>query len=434
MTFMSRVLLFIAASVVVANNGWMATTSATMVASMRFPRERHLREDTWLEFEQYEPRLKRWEKENNTVEHDPINMEEHSVQVNDATGNLDFMITKSGFELVDLHPRLLPLLREVKKNGLSGNRVGPTTAGSWIPFLGGGLDETVEDKLARSLQGSNSFTLSSGNNVHYAFRCAGFVIRKGGPEGTKLEGTGFDNVAQRVHIDQDLQGEPLLGMGLTWVFKLPYMRLLNVWSPLHDVRLRPMAFADVRTVSRLKDVVRYRTNSTANAGGRFGSFRSDRLMSLYSPDHKWYWYSNMRFGQAVAFDTGSVPHSSFTLPGEVLLSSVRKDIEDLKTGKGDKNEICSRNIDLTKEKDMSLDMEAFIGSALGFRRKVCENRATGTDIDEMLEFISRASLEIRCVTFLAPTSVVVNAGIVGVATLAGLVFARLRRRNSKSSK
>jgi len=292
-------------------------------------------------------------------------------------------------------------------------------------FLGGGNAETVEDKLARSLQGSDSFSLS-GDTVHYAFRCTGFVIRKGGPEGSKLNGTGFDNVAQRVHIDQDLQGEPILSMGLTWIFRLPYMRLLNVWSPLHDVRLRPMAFADRRTVNRARDVVRYRANTTQNAGGRFGSFRSDRLMSMYSEEQKWYWYPNTRFGQAIAFDTSDVPHSSFTLPGEQILSSLQNEILALSQhpSKEAKDAICSSQQvpPLPSKYEISVDMDAFIGSAAAFKRRACAGRASERDFKEMLEYISRASLEIRCVTVVMPRKVFQSAIGAGVATLLVLIM------------
>lgn len=289
----------------------------------------------------------------------------------------------------------------------------------------------MEDRLAHNLQGSDSFSLG-GDTIHYAFRCAGFVIRKGGPEGSKVNGTGFDNVAQRVHIDQDIQGEPLISMGLTWVFQLPYVRLLNIWSPLHDIRLRPMAFADRRTVNIARDVVRYRTNSTPNAGGRLGSFRSDRLMSLYSPDHTWYWFPNVRFGQAIAFDTSNVPHSSFTLPGEQILSVLRNDIAELAASSGPSaNDIVQRICaDLAvppfpSDYAISVDMDAFIGSATAFKRRACAGKATSSDFEEMLEFLTRASLEIRCVTLVVPRSVAYKAALTAAATV-GLVVASIR--------
>lgn len=423
----------------------------TVETKLRFPRTRHVREDDWKEFAQSQPKLKRWEKENNTIEHDPINMEEQIINVLDAFVQPEFTVSilcyhqhlaypiltlwilpikvgKNGFELVDLHPRILPFLRTIKKQGkLIGNRVGPTTAGSWNPFLGGGTDEALEDQLARQLQGSDSFSLG-GDTFHYAFRCAGFVIRKGGPEGSKLNGTGFDMVAQRVHIDQDITGEPLLSMGLTWVFQLPFMHLLNVWSPLHDVRLRPMAFADTRTINVAEDVVRYRTNSTPNAGGRFGSFRSDRLMSLYSPKHKWYWFPDMRFGQAVAFDTSNVPHSSFTLPGERTLSLIRNDILELYEQPDSHSKICSNNeFYSASSPDVSLDMEAFIGSAAAFKRRACEKRASKEDFEQMLEFITRASLEIRCVTMVVPKHIAKPGMAFIIFNVVGVVTLLLRR-------
>jgi len=57
----------------------------TIETLLRFPRHKHLREDDWKEFSHLVPRLRRWEKENNTVEHDPVNMEEKPVLVHDAS-------------------------------------------------------------------------------------------------------------------------------------------------------------------------------------------------------------------------------------------------------------------------------------------------------------------------------------------------------------
>lgn len=62
-----------------------ATADDQLLASLRFPRHKHLREDDWKDFVHLVPRLKRWDKENNTVEHDPVNMEEQTVKIADAT-------------------------------------------------------------------------------------------------------------------------------------------------------------------------------------------------------------------------------------------------------------------------------------------------------------------------------------------------------------
>jgi len=379
---------------------------APIAASLRFPRLKHTFHDTWPEFASVPgPVLKRWAKENGTVEHAPVNMEEATVSIRVADESDPAVhLAGMGFERVELHPRILPLLKHVKQHGLSGNRVGPTIQGNL--FVGGGTDEEIEDKLARQLQGADSFSLGGGVR-HYAFYCAGFVIRKGGPEGSALNGSGFDQVAQRVHIDQDLRGEPLLGMGLTWVFRLPFMYLLNVWSPLHDIRMRPMAFVDQRTVDPGRDVMRYRTNSTANAGGRRGSFQSDRLMSLHHASHAWYWFPDMRFGQAVAWNTGTVPHSSFSLPGEAVLTLLRRQLDAF--AKGDRAAGCGAAAEadvkaaIAREADaLSMDMEAQIGAAAAFVRRACDNHASADDVAYALEYLTRASLEIRCVTAVLP--------------------------------
>lgn len=420
--------LLLLASVLV-EAGVLGSGSKSVPATLRFARKRHAKPDTWVEFRGLDALL-RWDREPNTTEHDLINMEELVVEAKDASARSDFTVSTTGFERIDLHPRLLPLLKEIKARGLSGNRVGPTTGGGSI-FVGGGTDETVEDRLARELQGSESFSLG-GDTVHWAFRCAGFVIRKGGPEAAKLEGAGFDNVAMRVHIDQDLEGEPVLGMGMAWIFKLPFMRLLNVWSPLHDVRMRPLVFADVRTVSRVDHVLRYRTNSTLNAGGRFGSFRSDRLMPLFAPEHEWWWYPDTRFGQAIAFDTGSVPHSSFSLPGEAVLGTLRNDLQDI-VSHGSSSSACSRVGSHVRPDGLSIDMEAYIGSAEAFVRRACAGRASPDDLANMLEYITRASLEIRCVTLILPRTAAKAGAATALAvfaTLSGLIWSRRRRHAS----
>lgn len=373
-------------------------------SKLKFPKKEHSVPDDWPEFVNLSPKLNRWIRQNNTLEADPVNMNEEEVEIQSAEGK-PFNVVKQGFERVRLNPNLLPILQEVRKNGLSGARVGPTTAGSWLVFLGGGNDDTVEDKLALNLQGSESFSLRE--EYHYAFRCSGFVIRKGGPEGSKIDGAGFDQVAQRVHIDQDQTGEPLLSMGLTWIFKLPNIYLLNVWSPLYDIRMRPMAFVDINTVNVEKEVMRYRTNSTANAGGKFGSFRSDRLMSLYSPSHKWYYYPRVKHGDAIAFDTGKTPHNSFTMPGEQVLGEIRNQIVKIKEEKqvalcGGEGDRLIQAVYASIKQEFPMEMIEYIGVAKALKERVCAKRDAmdAAEYAYVLEYLSRASLEIRCVTYI----------------------------------
>ena len=69
-------------------------------------------------------------------------------------------------------------------------------------------------------------------------------MRRGGLSGAALAGSGagFDRVARRVHIDQDLAGDPLRARWLTWLFRIPGVELLNLWLPTDTlVRLQPLA-------------------------------------------------------------------------------------------------------------------------------------------------------------------------------------------------
>lgn len=413
-----KVKLLVALVVVFALSAHAAIDTS---ATLRFPR-RHLIKDDWIPaFQSEQPVRKRWEKVKDSIEHDPVNMEEKLVKIHDATAMRNFTVSSAGFELVELHPRLFPVLKRIKAEGLGSERVGPPSNVLFGVFLGGetASDRSPADELASMLQGFNSFRLN-GDTVNFALSCAGFVIRKGGPDGASLGGSGYDNVAHRVHIDQDIRGEPLRSLGVTWLFQLPFMRLLNVWTPLQDVHMRPMAFADRTTVNMTEDVVRFRANSTKNAGGLKGSFESDRLMSLYSDKHKWYWYPNVRFGQAIAFDTSDVPHSSFSIPGEDTLMSLRKHLMDLKD---DPTRACvnkSTEADpvekLLRERlsdeQLPLDMVQMMGIARTFIDRMCsfppEKRAQVANSEEylgMLEQLTRASIEIRCATAVFPKHV-----------------------------
>jgi hypothetical protein len=61
-------------------------------ASLRFPRQVHLREDDMPDFADKMPKLKRWNKQNGTLEHDPVNMEEWIVPVRSAKDNNDLNV------------------------------------------------------------------------------------------------------------------------------------------------------------------------------------------------------------------------------------------------------------------------------------------------------------------------------------------------------
>ena len=90
---------------------------------------------------------------------------------------------------------------------------------------------------------------------------------------------------------------------------------MNVWVPLAQPKLRPLGLMDIRSLED-EDVVRYRANSTKTAGGKLGSFVSDRKMVVHSDGQEWFWFSDMTFGEALVFYTGETAHASFSLPGK----------------------------------------------------------------------------------------------------------------------
>ena len=266
---------------------------------------------------------RRWIRNMNVPEHDLINMAEHFVKLRDISNGTGTRLLEHGFERVALAERLWPTLKRIGRAGaLSGRaRVGANFGlDSAAGRGGGGRDD--ETALAHGLRGM-AFPLKGGLAVNLV--CSGFVLRKGGPLGKKIPGEAHDWVAQRVHIDQDLEGEPLRRMGMAWAVKYaPFLEVLNVWTPLATPRLRPLALMDLRTLRENDDVLRYRANSTRNAGGRAGSFVSDRLMPVFNRAQRWHWDSGMVFGHAMLFLTGKTAHSSFSLPGvEIILDEFR---------------------------------------------------------------------------------------------------------------
>lgn len=407
-----------------------------VIASLRFPKKEHTYDDNWKEFEGYKPKLKRWIRQPDALEHADVNMNSYDIKINDIryienTTDKHFKLYENGFEISKLRDDMLPIFKAIKEKGLDYTRAGPTMAEGNTDSSINDLKkvDSIEDLLAKKLQGHGAFTMN--DYFYYNFRCAGFVIRKGGPEGKKLEGTGFDLVALRVHIDQDMQGEPLRQMGVELFFRLPFIELINVWTPLQDIKLRPLAFADLKTVNVNEQVLRYRANSTKNAGGNFGSFQSDRRMALHQ-DEVWYYYPDVTFGHVLLFDTFRVPHSSFTLPGETVLSIFKNNLLDIKKISSDTiiketeklkliHEICIdkkylkeiEKIEKEQNRKLPKSMYNYIESIESLQRNTCVTytrivRSSDKEkflyklhkhIDYTLELLTRSSLEIRCAAF-----------------------------------
>mmetsp|Transcript_5399 Transcript_5399/g.7050 ORF Transcript_5399/g.7050 Transcript_5399/m.7050 type:complete len:456 (-) Transcript_5399:243-1610(-) len=400
----------------------------TVFSGLRFAKEVHAYEDP--DFPNSKNKYRRWRRNMSVAEHDDSNMDLINVEIKDVAGREhEYTFLEHGFEYVKLKPSIMPIFSRISEKGLEGTRVGPVVEEG--TFAKG--EEPLEDILAKALQGWDVFNLDG--LVVLNLRCSGFVIRKGGPLGIPVNGTGFDMVAHRVHIDQDLEGDPLKSMGLTWLFHLPFIEMLNVWTPLKTPRMRPLAVMDVRTVNPLY-TLRYRANSTRNAGGKIGSFQSDRLMTMYHKGQDWYWNSNMTFGDALVFYTGRNPHTSFTIPGEDIQYSLLQQLDTLKSAIDDillLRHLCSESDDgkinlenLKTERISPHALEAVV-RAIEVKDIVCSrieqdellsNNETMVDLDRAIDFLSRSSLEIRCVSIVfLPSHLILSVLFVFAASL-----------------
>ena len=121
------------------------------------------------------------------------------------------------------------------------------------------------------------------------------------------------------HVDQDVRGEPLTSMGLSWLFaSVPFVRLLNVWLPFGPVPVRPLALMDVRSLKRTDDLVLYRASFKINA-----SKPTDVLLLRHGAQQRWHFDSAIDAGEALVFDAAATPHASFEAPSEVILAELR---------------------------------------------------------------------------------------------------------------
>lgn len=375
-----------------------------LFAKLNFPKAHDAIEDNEPLFSHSLHSYRRWTPDRNFPEHHSKNSEVHSVYISDThTSNL----LLDGFERVDLNARLHPILQRISIEGLNGSRSGPALRFNATDF------GSLEDTLARNLQGWDAFRTR--DQVAINLVCSGFVLRQGGPLGIAVAGKEFDRVARRVHIDQDIEGEPLHRLGIAWALNYlqPSLQILNLWTPLTTTQLRPLALMSVSTLDH-EDVLRFRANSTDRAGGRFGSFSSDRMTTLWNKKQQWHWDSTMKFGQSMVFLTTRTAHSSFSIePAEQFLAAVLKHL----VGFLEEGMTLAATCDMLRDKNATLGEDAAsvtktppatlilvikVHHLLG---KLCsssdESEARAVAEDAVTSMV-RKSLEIRCATLLLP--------------------------------
>ncbi|CAK9004944.1 Uncharacterized protein SCF082_LOCUS8391 [Durusdinium trenchii] len=283
---------------------------------LRFPPRESLVEETVGEFLDGNSRVRRrWVKPED-VDGDP-GFQPHDVVVRDAT-QAKATLTKQGFELVQLPSGVTDLLLEIEAVGLSGFLSGPALDGAEQAEQQGKGKQQLEALAARRMVGPFLMQDSVGINLS----CRGFLLRRGGPLGRPLDDGKYDGVANGVHIDQDLDGEPLKSLGINWLFqRIPFLHILNVWTPLHGMAMNPLTVMDVRTI-KPGEVVRLRHSSSTNAAGKGGNFTADSLLLPHEPAQEWWWFPRQEYGDALYFYTAETPHSAFSVPAaEEMLAS-----------------------------------------------------------------------------------------------------------------
>jgi len=135
--------------------------------------------------------------------------------------------------------------------------------------------------------------------------CNGELIRGATAIGAASSGSARWPPTFNAHVDQNIDGEPLKGMGVGWLFKLlPRLQLLNVWMPLNDSQVRPLALLSATDVPAGSLVDRQEET--------FG-IQSDRyfVSEAAAASKGWLFHSQMRKGEAFVFRTDSTPHTSF---------------------------------------------------------------------------------------------------------------------------
>ncbi|MBX3314927.1 MAG: hypothetical protein KF906_11460 [Actinobacteria bacterium] len=194
----------------------------------------------------------------------------------------------------------------------------------------GHLDDASAAHIRAELAGA-TFRLSSGPSVTVLHAAdEGFILRQGGPKGTKVGGSvedGDHGVATSVHADQDVFGTPLRQLmdgraPELFNFDAPDghnhgagLWLVNLWIPLQQIT-QPLTLCDKRSLDRRRHQLRYGLPTSSFLDRDDDMVINDIWTFLHDPGQRWYLRSEMDHRQAYVFDTLSTPHGACTLPGE----------------------------------------------------------------------------------------------------------------------
>lgn len=173
---------------------------------------------------------------------------------------------------------------------------------------------------------------------------AGVVMRKSGPNGLSVGGSGPSgmndhDVSTSVHADTDVYGMPLAqGMGGRSPSLLHHdspdghnhdvaLMLVNLWIPLQQIT-QPLVLADGRSIDRRRHQLRYGLPTSPFLERYDEDSIDDTWTFLHHPEQRWYLRSDMDHRTAYVFNTASTPHGAGTLPGEDLAEQCYLALED----------------------------------------------------------------------------------------------------------
>ncbi len=117
---------------------------------------------------------------------------------------------------------------------------------------------------------------------------------------------------ERAQLFVDRLGNSALDL-VYWQDPKRLAKLLNIWVPLNDVvKNHHLGLIDITTLNHQRDSISY----AASVPDQENNQRKVDFYSVgikYKPDHhKWYYKSNMEFGEAIIFDTKHTAHASIS--------------------------------------------------------------------------------------------------------------------------
>jgi hypothetical protein len=336
----------------------------------------------------------------------------HACRIHDlAAGGTRIGLTRTGFDLVDVSG-LRSLQRTLARVRARGS-----------------MTEADASELRRSVKG-RSVRLSDGRALRFLYVAPeGILLRKAGPNDVPLEPGGVTRTrghgaATSVHADQDVRGTPvrqiLRGAGpLIFRHEAPDganrwspVFLLNLWIPLQQIT-RPLALMDERTLDRRRHQLRYALPTDAFLDRAPDRRLNDIWSCLPDEGQRWYFSSEMDASRAYVFNTLSVPHGAFVVPGEDvaerLYLKLRRALEAV--ARGDREALAQAASGASEPTDhvgtapLRRAIEAMGSLLVEARggRALADRAAFRARAEAAMDGVVRKSVELRALAIVAPS-------------------------------